>query len=113
MKTAVPETLEEGERHMTSNRGAGRPLSLLLGLCLIAACSAPALSPEEQRAREIETYCRTVADAERSDQESPGAGQMDEVGGDDELWQESIEGNEEATKYQAAFAECMKENQVE
>ena len=98
---------------MRSKPGTGLPLSLLLGLCLLAACSAPALSPEEQRAREIETYCRTVADAERANQGSQGAGQMDEIGGNDEVWEEPTEGSEDSASYQAAYAECMKKNQAE
>ena len=98
---------------MRSKPAAGLPLSLVLGLCLLSACSAPALSPEEQRAREIETYCRTVADAERSNQQSPGEGQLDEIGRDDELWEEPMEGSDESARYQAAYTQCMKENQAD
>lgn len=98
---------------MRSKPGASLPLSLLFGLCLSAACSGPPLSPEEQRAREIETYCRTVADAERSNQASQGAGQIDEIGEDDEVWEAAVEGSDDQAKYQAAYAECMKKNQAE
>ena len=98
---------------MRSKPGTSLPLSLLFGLCLLAACSGPALSPEEQRAREIETYCRAVADAERSNQASQGAGQIDEIGEDDEVWEEAIEGGDDSARYQAAYAECMKKNQAE
>ena len=98
---------------MRSKPATSLPLSLLFGLCFLAACSGPALSPEEQRAREIETYCRTVAGAERSEQASQGGGQMDEIGKDDEIWEEPTEGSADSAKYQAAYAECMKKNQAE
>lgn len=91
-----------------------RPLvSVLVGSALLAACASQPLSPEEKRAREIETYCRTVADAARSDQLSQGGGQIDEIGKDDEVWQELSEGSSNATKFQAAYAECMDKNQPE
>lgn len=87
--------------------------SVLVGFALLAACASQSLSPEEQRAREIETYCRTVADAARSDQSSQGGGQIDEIGKDDEVWDELTESSSKATKFQAAYAECMNENKPE
>jgi hypothetical protein len=98
---------------MRSKSGAGRPLSLTLGLCLVAACSAPALSPEEQRAREIETHCRAVADIERTNQASQGGEQIDEIDRDDAVWEQAPEGSEASARYQAAYAECMKKTQAE
>lgn len=87
--------------------------AVLVGFALLAACASQPLSPEEQRAREIETYCRTVADAARTDQSSEGGGQIDEIGKDDEIWQDLTEGSSGSTRYQAAYAECMNTNQPE
>ena len=87
--------------------------AVLVGFALLAACVSEPISPEEQRAREIETYCRTVADAARTDQSSQGGGQLDEIGKDDDVWQDLTAGSSGATRSQAAFAECMNQNQPE
>lgn len=83
-------------------------------LCLIslAACTAQPLTPEERLALELDTYCRGIAEDARSEHLAQREqSQVDEVGKDDELWEEATEGSDLASKYQAAYAKCMKENQ--
>lgn len=99
---------------MTWKLSAGVSLSALFGLAALAACSGEPLSLEEQRAREIETYCRTVADAERSNAVSEADGsQIDEIGKDDEVWEGAAEGSDQSAKYQAAYSECLEKNRPE
>ncbi len=89
-------------------------LSTLLGLILLAACTSQPLTPEERRAMEIDTYCRGIAEDERSKLLAKREqGQMDEIGKDDAVWEEATEGSDLSTKYQAAYSECMKKNQPE
>jgi len=38
---------------------------------------------------------------------------MDEIGENDEVWEEATEGSDLSTQYQAAYSECMKENRPE
>ena len=63
---------------------------------------------------EIDTYCRGIAEDELlkhlAEREQS---QMDEIGNDDELWQEATEGSDLSSRYQAAYPKCMMENQPE
>ena len=89
-------------------------LSALLGLILLAACTSQPLSPEERQAMEIETYCRGIAEDARSKHLAKREqSQVDEIGKDDQMWEEMTEGSDLSTKYQAAYSECMKKNQPE
>jgi hypothetical protein len=89
-------------------------LSTLLGLTLLAACTSPPLTPEERRALEIDTYCRGIAEDERSKHLAKREqSQTDEIGENDEVWEEATEGSDLSTHYQAAYSECMKENRPE
>ena len=86
----------------------------MLGLILLAACTSQPLTPEERRALEIDTYCRGIAEDERSKHLAKREqGQVDEIGKDDAVWEEATEGSDLSTKYQAAYSECMKKNQPE
>ncbi len=63
---------------------------------------------------ELETYCRGIADdARENDLAQREQSQVDEIGNSDELWEDATEGSGLSGKYQAAYAECMKENQPE
>ncbi len=93
---------------------AGHHLSALLGLILLAACSSQPLSPEERRAMEIDTYCRGIAEDEVSKHLAKREqSQIDEIGKNDELWEETTQANDLSAKHQAAYSECMKKNQPE
>jgi hypothetical protein len=86
-------------------------LAALLALTVLAACAGQPPSPEERRAMELETYCRSLAE----DETAKGAterddGQVDSIGEDDQTWEETAEGGGFATKAEAAYAECMKKN---
>ncbi len=89
-------------------------LSALLGLTLLAACTSQPLTPEERRALEIDTYCRGIAEDERSKHLAKREqSQTDEIGENDEMWEEATEGSDLSTQSQAASSECMKENRPE
>ncbi len=86
----------------------------VFALVLVAACSAQPLTPEERRSLELETYCRGIAEDERSKLLAQREqSQVDEIGNNDELWQGATQGSGLSGKYQAAYAKCMKENQPE
>ena len=105
---------KSGAAWMTRTSSPSPHLSALLGLILLAACTSQPLSPEERRAMELNTYCRGIAEDERSKHlAKKEQGQMDEIGKDDEMWEEATEGSNLSTKYQAAYSKCMKENQPE
>jgi len=38
---------------------------------------------------------------------------MDEIGENDEMWEEATEGSDLSTQSRAAYSECMKENRPE
>jgi len=86
-------------------------LPALLALMSLAACAGQPPSPEERRAMELETYCRSLAEDESSQRGAQrDEGQLDSIGEDDQTWEETAEGREFATKAEAAYAECMKKN---
>lgn len=87
---------------------------LVLALVLEAACSAQPLTHEEKLALELETYCQGIAEDERSKHLAQREqSQIDQVGENDQLWEDATEGSDLSGKYQAAYTECMKENQPE
>lgn len=93
---------------------ASRRSPLVLALILVAACSAQPLTHEEKLALELETYCRGIAEDERSKHLAQREqSQVDQVGENDQLWEQTTEGSDLSNKYQTAYAKCMKENQPE
>ena len=93
---------------------ASRKSPLALALILVAACSGQPLSPEEKQTLELETYCRGIAEDARSQRLAQREqSEVDEIGSNDQLWEDATEGSELSGRYQAAYAECMKENQPE
>lgn len=57
---------------------------------------------------------RGIAEVERSKHLAQREqSQVDEIGENDELWEQTTEGSDLSNKYQAAYAKCMKENQPE
>lgn len=108
------------EKIVTSENGAGRmrrtlvtrfQLPILLGVLLLAACASQQLSPEERRAMELQTYCDGRAkDASAKHVTQEEQGQMDEVGKDEQTWEDATEGSGPAKSYDAAYTECMKKN---
>ena len=63
---------------------------------------------------ELETYCRGIAEDERSKHLAQRElSQVDEIGNNDELWQGATQGSGLSGKYQAAYAKCMNDNQPE
>ena len=85
--------------------------SALAGLLVLAGCSGQPLSPDEERAMELETYCRGLAEDARSKHlAAQEQGQMDEIGENDQTWEKSAEGGHLGTKYEAVYSQCMKKN---
>ncbi len=97
---------------MAPMKRASLGFSAVLALILVTACSTQPLTPEEKRAMEIDTYCRGIAEDERSNVLAQREqGQVDEIGNNDELWEDATEGSDLSSQYQAAYEKCMKENQ--
>jgi hypothetical protein len=89
-------------------------VAVLFGLFLLAACGSPPLTPEEQRAMELESYCRGQAEDEASKHMAQKEqSEVDNVGESDQGWEDATAGSDQASKSEAAFAECMRKNAPE
>lgn len=90
---------------------AGRGLTASLAVILLAACTSEPLTPEERHALEMDTYCRGIAeDARTQHMAKREAGEVDEIGNNDPLWQEATAGSDPEVTFQAAYNACMEEN---
>jgi len=89
-------------------------LAALVGLLVLAACSSQPLTPEERRAMELESYCRGQAEDEASKHlAQKEQSEVDNVGEADQGWEDATAGSDQASKSEAAFAECMRKNAPE